>query len=159
MAARLASAGRPAGRSLDILGKATFEHPDDDNADDRTVLRTPLPFEVAPGAAVEIELAFVGRLPRILARTGHHEDFFMVAQWFPKLGVLEDSYRGWASAGGSGAVDAYGEPRWNCHQYHAFSEYFADYGAYRVAIVAPTDFVVGATGVLVSKTDHEDGFL
>ena len=35
---------------------------------------------------------------------------------------------------------------WNCHQYHANSEFYADYGRYKVEITVPKRFVVGATG-------------
>lgn len=128
--------------SGDILAKATFEHPDDDNEDDRTVLRTPLPFAVGPGQTVEVELAFTSKLPKVFARSGWAGSFFMVAQWFPKIGVLQETFTGTVAAEGE-------EPAWNCHQYHAHSEYFADYGEFHVAIDVPEDYVVGASGVRV----------
>jgi aminopeptidase N len=57
----------------------------------------------------------------------------MVAQWFPKLGVFE------------------GEAGWNCHQFHAASEFFADFGDYRVRLTIPRGWVVGATGEQISR--------
>ena len=35
---------------------------------------------------------------------------------------------------------------WNCHQFHANSEFYADFGRYEVEITVPARFVVGATG-------------
>jgi hypothetical protein len=117
----------------DLLPSMSFERPDDGNESDFTVARVDLPFEVLPGEAVELELAFEARLPRIVARTGFSGDFHMVAQWFPKLGVFE------------------GEAGWNCHQFHAASEFFADFGSYRVRMTIPRGWVVGATGEEISR--------
>ncbi|MEX1311092.1 MAG: M1 family metallopeptidase, partial [Candidatus Sulfomarinibacteraceae bacterium] len=117
----------------DLLPAMSFERPDDGNESDFTVARVDLPIEVLPGEAVEIELAFEARLPRIVARTGFSDDFHMVAQWFPKLGVFE---------GASG---------WNCHQFHASSEFFADFGSYRVRTTIPRGWVIGATGEEISR--------
>ncbi len=140
--------GAKTSTGADLLAAKRFEHPDDDNENDRTVLKTPLPFSVAPGQTVMVEIDFVSQLPKVFARTGYVGDFFMVAQWFPKLGVLESS------------IDP---PRttpsnqdWNCHQYHAHSEYFADYGAFEVAITVPKNFVVGATGRRVKTIPKKD---
>ena len=70
---------------------AAFIAPDDGNRDDRTVLSVPLPGAVAPGESVTVELAWTARVPRTFARTGAVGNYFFIAQWFPKLGVLEDT--------------------------------------------------------------------
>lgn len=116
-----------------LLTGMTFERPDDGNEADHTVVRVVLPHAVAPGEVVELELEFEAVLPRAVARTGHVGEFHMVAQWFPKLGVFE------------------GPEGWNCHQFHATSEFFADFGTYRVRMTVPRDWVVGATGELLSR--------
>ena len=95
----------------DLTSGMRFEHPDDDNAADRTVLRVPLPDPVPPGGEVSFDVAWKARLPRVFARTGYAHDYFLVGQWFPKLGVYEPAgLRGRAQGG------------WNCHQFHANSE-------------------------------------
>ena len=66
-------------------------------------------------------------VPRTYARTGRIGNYFFIAQWFPKIGVFED--------GG-----------WNCHQFHAATEFFADFGVYDVSLTVPTGWMVGATG-------------
>ena len=120
---------------VDLLPSLRYEHPDDDNARDRTVVRVTLPEPVAPGGAVALDVAWKATLPRVFARTGYAGDYFLVGQWFPKLGVYEPAgLRGRAQGG------------WNCHQFHANSEFYADFGHYRVAITLPERFVVGATG-------------
>ncbi|MGF1511255.1 MAG: M1 family metallopeptidase [Myxococcota bacterium] len=160
--------GRPAGGAaiedssrsefVDLMPFRTFEHPDDDNDQDRTVMRTDLPFSIPPGEEVELELAFESQLPHVVARSGYHGSFHMVSQWFPKLCVLEDSYRR-VEDPRFGALDRFHEPRWNCHQYHATSEFFSDYGRYRAALTVPEAWVVGATGVLQRVRKAQSGFL
>ena len=130
----------------DLLGGASFQHPDDDNADDQTVMRVVLPQPVPPGGSIEFDAEFRAQLPQVFARTGYKRNFFMVGQWFPKLGVYEAAGMRGRLAGG-----------WNCHQFHANSEFYADFGTYRVAITVPKGFIVGATGPRVSATNNADG--
>jgi hypothetical protein len=130
----------------DLTGAIRFEHPDDENADDRTVIRVPLPAAVPPGGAVSFEVAFKAQLPEVFARSGYKRDFFLVGQWFPKLGVYEPAGMRGRTAGG-----------WNCHQYHANSEFYADYGEFHVEMTVPARFVVGATGERKGRVDHKNG--
>ncbi len=130
----------------DLLPTLTFEHPDDDNAEDRTVARVLLPSPVPPGGEITIDVEFHAKLPKVFARAGYKGDFFAVTQWFPKLGVYEPAgVRGRATSG------------WNCHQYHANTEYYADYGRFKVEITVPKRFVVGATGPEVARRENPDG--
>ncbi len=110
-----------------LLPSATFIAPDDNNADDRTVLRVPLAKPVAPGESIDLDMAWTSQVPRTYSRTGVLGNYYFVAQWFPKLGVLEDA-------------------GWNCHQFHAATEFFSDFGTYNVTLQVPSGWVVGATG-------------
>jgi hypothetical protein len=131
---------------VNLAPGARFEHPDDDNADDRTVWRVPLPEPVPPGGEIAVDVAFAAKLPRVFARTGYFRDYFLVGQWFPKLGVYEPAgTRGRATGG------------WNCYQFHANSEFYADFGRYRVEITLPKRFVVGATGKRTERRENPDG--
>lgn len=130
----------------DLLPTLTYEHPDDDNTEDRTVARVQLPRPVAPGEEIELEIRFRGRFPKVYARAGYMGDFFAVTQWFPKLAVYEPAGLRGREAGG-----------WNCHQYHANSEFYADYGHFRVEMTVPSEFVIGATGPRVGTTENADG--
>ena len=58
--------------------------------DDRTVARVPCREPVAPGETHRARRRRSTRkLPKVFARTGYAGDFFLVGQWFPKLGVYE----------------------------------------------------------------------
>ena len=124
---------------VDLMPEMEFVRPDDDNADDFSVARVALGRVVEPGDVVELEIEFSAQLPRVIARTGFMDDFHLVGQWFPKLGVFE------------------GDEGWNCHQFHASSEFFADFGAYRVSITLPENWVLGATGVEAGSAPADGG--
>ncbi|HEX6737396.1 MAG TPA: M1 family metallopeptidase [Vicinamibacteria bacterium] len=130
----------------DLKPGLRFDHPDDDNAQDQTVARVELPQPVPPGGQVTLDIEFHAQLPEVFARTGYKRDFFLVGQWFPKIAVYEPAgLRGRAQGG------------WNCHQFHANSEFYADFGHYRVEMTVPRHFVLGATGRRLSRQDNADG--
>jgi aminopeptidase N len=117
-----------------------FFQPDDNNRDDRTVIRVPLSKPLGPGETIVLDIRFRAKLPKIFARTGFSRDYFLVGQWFPKIGVYESAGTRYAKQG-----------QWNCHQFHAHSEFYADYGVYDVNITTPKAYWVGATGLMVSE--------
>ncbi len=123
-----------------------FVAPDDGNAHDRTVARVPLPRPVLPGETAAFDIRFEARVPRLLDRAGRAEDFFVMGQWFPKIGVLE--YPGIRGAAAT---------RWVCHQYHPFSEFYADFGTYDVSITVPERFEIAATGVRMDTSPARNG--
>ncbi len=112
-----------------------FVQPDKGPATDHTVARFDLPQAVAPGATTTLDMAFTTQLPRVTARTGYFDSFHLVAQWFPKIAVLE-------LPGERGAT----APRWNAHEFHMESEFYADFGSYDVSLTVPKGYTVGATG-------------
>src|SRR5208282_4159480 len=122
----------------DLTGELRFIHPDDDNADDRTVVEVQLPRPVAPNERVTFKITFHDQFPEVVARTGYKRDFLLAGQWFPKIGVW------WKNA-------------WNCHQFHASTEFFADFGTYDVRVTLPSNFNVGSTGVQTGETTNADG--
>jgi len=117
-----------------------YVQPDGGPATDRSVLRVDLPEPVAAGGETTLELKFHDQLPRVIARTGWFDSYHLVAQWFPKVGVLE-------LAGERGAQ----APRWNVHEFHLNSEFYADWGSYDLEIVAPRGFTVGSVGARVGE--------
>ena len=66
-----------------------FIAPDDGNDDDRTVMAVTLPAPVGPGQTITLDIAFTAKIPRPFARTGVIGNYFFIAQWFPKIGVLD----------------------------------------------------------------------
>ena len=126
-----------AGTSTDVFPDLRFIAPDDGNPDDRTVVEAPLSTAVQPGETIQIEVGWTARVPRTFARTGAIGNFYFVAQWFPKIGVLEES-------------------GWNCHQFHSATEFYSDFGVYDVQLDVPKGWVVGATGTERARTDNGD---
>ncbi|MGA8344525.1 MAG: hypothetical protein WB781_21510, partial [Candidatus Sulfotelmatobacter sp.] len=92
----------------DATGQLQFIAPDDGNKDDKTVVDVHVLKPIAPGAYVQFKIAFQTNFPETQARSGWKRDFVLGGQWFPKVGVW------WHGA-------------WNCHQYHATTEFFADF--------------------------------
>lgn len=134
------------GSGYDLKPSMKYLHPDDNNTDDQTVMAVTLPEAVKPHGSVTLKIEFTSKLPRVFARTGFFGQFFMVGQWFPKIGVYEPAGMRYATQG-----------QWNCHQFHADSEFYADYGTYEVNLTVPSNYVVGATGVEQSARINSDG--
>ncbi|MFI5118667.1 MAG: M1 family peptidase, partial [Terriglobales bacterium] len=122
----------------DLTSQIKFVARDDGNADDRTVFQVKLPRPVAPNESVQFKIAFHDQFGEVFARTGYRHDFMMGAQWFPKVGVW------WQGA-------------WNCHQFHADTEFFADFGTFDVRLTLPQNEVVGTSGVQLAEVINKDG--
>ncbi len=103
-----------------------------------TIMKIPLEVPLPAGQRIELEMEFTVKLPQTLVRMGYSGRDFMIAQWFPKMAVLEK------------------EGSWNAHQYHFNSEFFSDFGDYRVSITLPAEYVVGATGRLEEERENPD---
>ena len=122
----------------DLTSQLQFVHPDDDNQEDRTVVQVRLPQPIPPDGEVQFKIRFHDQFPEVLMRTGWDRDFVLGGQWFPKVGVW------WHGA-------------WNCHQFHAMTEFFADFGVYDVKLTVPQFEVVAASGIKVSDVKNADG--
>jgi hypothetical protein len=122
----------------DVTKNIQFIAPDDGNKDDKTVVDVQVTKPIPPGSFVQFKIKFQDRMPETQARSGWKRDFLLGGQWFPKVGVW------WRGA-------------WNCHQYHATTEFFADFGVYDVKLTVPQNEVIGASGVEVSNVDNPDG--
>ncbi|UUZ50044.1 hypothetical protein LP420_08400 [Massilia sp. B-10] len=121
--------------------------PDNGPSTDHTVMRFDLPTPVAPGASTTFDIDFLTQLPRVVARTGYFGSFHLVAQWFPKIAVLE-------LPGERGAT----APRWNAHEFHQQSEFYADFGHFDVRLTVPKEYVVGATGEAQGAPVEKNGW-
>jgi len=131
-------------KSVEVVGQGDatanlqFISPDDNNKDDKTVVDLHLSKPIPAGAFVQFKIAFQTKFPETQARSGWKRDFLLGGQWFPKVGVW------WNGA-------------WNCHQYHATTEFFADFGVYDVNLTVPQYEVIGASGIQVSSINNADG--
>ena len=122
----------------DLTKLIKFISPDDGNPKDKTVFDIAVPHPIEAGQDGVFKIKFKAIFPEVVARTGYKRTFLLAAQWFPKVGVF------WNGA-------------WNCHQFHAMTEFFADFGTYDVKITLPKNYIIGATGVQVSDTDNGNG--
>jgi Peptidase family M1 domain len=122
----------------DLTSQVQFIHPDDDNKDDRTVVQVHLPKPIPVDGYVQFKIKFHDQFPKTLERTGWDRDSIVGGQWFPKVGL-------WIHGA------------WNCHQFHAYTEFFADFGVYDVKLTVPQNEVVGASGIQVSDVSNSDG--
>jgi hypothetical protein len=122
----------------DLKRQLHFIAPDDGNPDDRTVVEVQLPKPVPPGGSITFHIGFKATFPEVIARTGYKRDFLMAGQWFPKVGVW------WKG-------------QWNCHQFHASTEFFADFGTYDVNLTIPKSYHFGSTGEVTGEKANGDG--
>ncbi len=113
----------------ELAARARFPTPND-----RTDVELPLPRPIAPGEEAHFELSFESKLPEIVLRTGYHDRFHMVAQWFPKLAKLET------------------DGTFAHFPFERFSEFYADFGDYDVSLTMPEEFVVAAVGKEIERS-------
>ena len=114
----------------DITKYIRFIHPDDSNQSDSTVIAVDLPSPVEPNGEITLNIEFEIRIPQLAIRCGYEKDFYHFSQWFPKLGVYENG-------------------EWVCHQYHSMGEFYSDYGVYDVSITTPSEYLIGASGIML----------
>jgi len=127
---------------VDLLPLMEYISPDDGNKEDKTVIRILLPEPAMPGDTISVKIDFETKLASRIRRTGFTDDFYFVAQWFPKFGVYEAAGMRYAVKGA-----------WNCHQFHATSEFYSNHSVYDVTLNLPTEYVTGSGGKLISEKD------
>ncbi len=123
---------------VDVTDIVRHAAPDDEGTevswaerDEPSLMDIELGEAVAPGQTVDLELTFSTQLPAVFARTGFAGPFHLVGQWLPKPCVQYDD--------GTFADDPF--------TFH--SEFFSDFGHWKVTLDVPAKFVVGATGTRI----------
>jgi len=86
---------------------------------------------VSPQDSIRIDLIWEVKIPKLFSRFGHAQQHYEITQWFPKLPV-------------------YDQQGWHPYPYLEMGEYYYEFGDYQVAITLPENYIVGATGELVS---------
>ncbi|MCK5821356.1 MAG: M1 family metallopeptidase [Bacteroidales bacterium] len=118
----------------------------DGSIQDETVMRVVLDEGVLPGESIQVKISFTSKLPDLKKRTGFSQNYFFVAQWFPKLAVYE--YPGMKSGAESG---------WNCHQFHRSSEFYANHSLYEIDLTLPDDYILGSGGMVMAEENLGNG--
>ena len=117
----------------ELTNKIKFISPDDQNIEDRTLIKVDLSQPILPSQRIQLKINFELSIPKIIKRTGYAGDFFFMGQWYPKLcGIYKDG-------------------RWNAHQYHKNSEFFSNFADYIVKITIPNKFKIASSGYLLRK--------
>jgi len=96
-----------------------------------------LPEPLKPGETIRLETSFYVKLPSThISRMGYKEHAYYITQWYPKPAVY----------------DQYG---WHPISYLDKGEFYSEFGNYEVQITVPQNFVVAATGDLVTQSEIE----
>jgi hypothetical protein len=128
----------------DLTNRQSYIQPDDGNTADQSVVSIRLMEPILPGDTAIFTNTFEVKIPRLFVRTGYEKNqFYMLTHWFPQMGVYEK--------------DTSGTWGWNCHQFFRSTEFYADFGSYKVQITTPDNLVVGASGCMVSEVNHGNG--
>jgi len=119
--------------SLDfkINGKKITVEYDKKNPDIcKLILKEPL----LPGEKITITTPFRVHIPRLTSRLGYTDRDYEITQWYPKPAVY----------------DRYG---WHAFPYLNQGEFYSEFGSYDVQITLPSNYVVAATGRMLSPTE------
>ncbi len=120
-----------------------YIRPDDANLNDYTILSVPLKHPILPGKTGVYDIDFETKMPKTISRSGYSKnDFFLFVHWFPQVCVYEP--------------DEKGDWGWNSHQFMRRTEFFADFGDYKVTINAPKHLVIGGSGCRVKNETIAD---
>lgn len=85
---------------------------------------------LAPGSSVAISTPFRVKIPDAqYSRLGHTGQAYYITQWYPKPAVFDNS-------------------GWHAMPYLDQGEFYSEFGSYDVSITLPSNYVVGATGLL-----------
>lgn len=123
------------GLNFQVDGKRaeTEAHP---NARYIDVIKVLLPSPLTSGDSVTIATDFEVKLPSYFSRSGFADGQFMACQWYPKPAV-------------------YDKDGWHEFPYLDMGEFYSEYASFKVNITVPSDYVVGATGLLQNVDELE----
>ena len=107
-----------------------------------TVLRVDLAEPIPPGTSTTFVMDYRSQVPLQTRRSGRNsrgDDIdYTMTQWYPKMAEYDE--RGWHA------------------NYYINREYYAPYGEFDVEITLPTEYTIGATGVLQNPEEVGHGY-
>ncbi|MDQ6814486.1 MAG: M1 family metallopeptidase [Bacteroidota bacterium] len=112
---------------------STEPHP---NAQYIDIIKVVLPQPLKHADSVTIATPFKVQLPSYFSRSGYADGEFMVCQWYPKPAVFD-------------------KDGWHEMPYLDMGEFYSEYASYKVNITLPSQYVVGATGVLQTTSEAQ----
>ncbi|MBL0190026.1 MAG: M1 family metallopeptidase [Saprospiraceae bacterium] len=93
---------------------------------------------ILPNQSITITTPLKLKIPNSFSRLGHVDNSYQITQWYPKPAV-------------------YDHKGWHPMPYLDQGEFYSEFGDFEVSITLPTNYVVGATGELI--TDSEKAFI
>jgi len=100
------------------------------------IIKVLLPQPLRPGDSVTVSTPFLVKLPPYFSRSGYADSEFMACQWYPKPAV-------------------YDKTGWHEFPYLDMGEFYSEYGDYTVNLTLPSNYIVGATGTLLTTDELE----
>ncbi len=97
----------------------------------KLILNTPL----APGKSIEITTPFRVKIPNSFSRFGHVANSYQITQWYPKPAVFDSK-------------------GWHPISYLDQGEFYSEFGTFDVNITLPKNYVVAATGNLLTESEN-----
>ncbi|QIL75758.1 M1 family metallopeptidase [Hymenobacter sp. HDW8] len=94
-----------------------------------------LPQPLAPGGKITITTPFRVKIPASFSRFGHVDQSYQITQWYPKPAV-------------------YDSQGWHPMPYLDQGEFYSEFGSFDVRITLPSNYTVGATGVLQNAEEQ-----
>ncbi len=126
------SLGRIKNLDIEING---IKYPSKTNPDNPDILLIALSEPLQPGDSLRLSTPFLVELPSSFSRLGHVGTSYQITQWFPKPAV-------------------YDRKGWHAMPYLDQGEFFSEFGNFDVEITLPDNYVVGATGVLLTTSEQ-----
>lgn len=117
--------------SFSVDGKNLNWEPHPEHID---IIRLPLSTALAPGKKITITTPFYVKLPTYSSRMGHLDQSYMICQWYPKPAV-------------------YDRKGWHVMPYLDQGEFYSEFGSFKVNITLPSQYIVGATGILHNQQE------
>ncbi len=106
----------------------TEAHPNPDYID---IVKLLLNKPLKPGDSITITTPFKTVLPPYFSRSGYSDGEFMACQWYPKPAVFD-------------------KEGWHEFPYLDMGEFYAEIADYNVKLTLPSDYIVGATGTMLT---------
>ena len=98
-----------------------------------TIMKVELPEPLKQGSAIDLVIDFAITIPSANERFGYGENHFNLGNWYPIAAV-------------------YDETGWNLDKYYEIGDpFYSDSSNYEVAIKAPKEYIIAASGTLLSE--------
>lgn len=116
---------------VDNISAVTEDHPQHID-----IVKLLLPQPLPPGGKTVISTPFHVKLPYNFSRGGHEGQSYQATQWYPKPAV-------------------YDHKGWHPMPYLDQGEFYSEFGNYDVSITVPKNYVVAASGELITKEEKD----